>query len=269
MMLHGRVEEAEKLVRGIEAEVQKRSSIRDLPVPEKSIEIRRRDAIGFMTITRTMFRKFPQAFNTQLRTHGHTGLRLQCDSLHTHTVTLTKFFEMRSETAALFMLPFGLSNFVGTLVLGRLFDTIGRRSMIATTYTVAAAGFAATAFLFGRGLVSAHVFVALVCVAFFFASPAASAAYLTVSEIFPLEIRAMAIAFFYAIATGIGGAAGPAVFGKFLESQDRGGLMIGYLIAVGLMAAAAVIELVISVKAERQSLEAIASPLSAENEVAG
>jgi MFS family permease len=118
----------------------------------------------------------------------------------------------------------------------------------------------------GQELVSAPAFVALLCTAFFFASPAASAGYLTVSEIFPLEIRAMAIAFFYAIATGIGGAAGPAVFGKFLESQDRGGLMTGYLIAAALMGVAAVVELMIGVKAERQWLETIAEPLSAQSE---
>jgi MFS family permease len=160
--------------------------------------------------------------------------------------------------------PFAIANFLGALALGRFFDTVGRKPMIAGTYLVAAAGLALLASLLKSGSLGTWGFIALLCATFFFASAAASAGYLTVSESFPLETRAMAIALFYAISTGIGGAVGPLLFGKLLGGDDPTGVALGYWIAAGLMAFAALTEVVFGVNAEQESLEDIAPPLSAE-----
>ena len=136
--------------------------------------------------------------------------------------------------------------------------------MIAGTYFISAVGLVVAGVLFKNDSVSVGVFVAVLCATFFFASAAASAGYLTISETFPIEIRAMAIAFFFAISTGIGGAVGPLLFGKLIESGDRGQLFIGYLVAAGLMAIAAVVEVWLGVDAEQETLEDVAEPLSVE-----
>jgi MFS family permease len=165
--------------------------------------------------------------------------------------------------AGLYLIPFGVANFLGALALGRLFDTVGRRVMISGTYFVSAALLAVLAWLIAGEAIGLWGYVALLCAAFFVASAAASAGYLTVSETFPLEIRAMAIALFYAISTGIGGAVGPLLFGKLLGGDDPSGVAVGYWIAAGLMGLAAIVEVLFGVDAEQQSLEEIAEPLSA------
>ena len=136
--------------------------------------------------------------------------------------------------------------------------------MISATYAISAVGLTAAGILFANDSVSLGVFVAILCATFFFASAAASAGYLTISETFPIEIPAMAIAFFFAISTGIGGAVGPLVFGKMIESGDRDQFLIGYLIAAGLMAIAAIVEVILGVDAEQETLEDVAEPLAAE-----
>jgi MFS family permease len=173
-------------------------------------------------------------------------------------------FKVDSAVAGLYLIPFGIANFLGALALGRLFDTVGRRVMISATYVVAAVLLAALAALLAGGSLGLWGYMALLCAAFFVASAAASAGYLTVSETFPLEIRAMAIALFYALATGIGGAVGPLLFGKLLGGDDPSGVATGYWIAAGLMALAAVSEVAFGVDAEQESLEDIAEPLSAQ-----
>jgi MFS family permease len=187
-------------------------------------------------------------------------------TVFTFTAGLAAFYGVSSETAPLYLVPFAIANFLGALLLGRFFDTIGRRAMIAATYFISAMGLVAAGVLFNNDSVSVGVFVAILCATFFFASAAASAGYLTISETFPIEIRAMAIAFFFAISTGIGGAVGPGLFGKMIESGDRGQLFIGYLIAAGLMAIAAIVEVILGVDAEQETLEDVAEPLSAEGE---
>jgi MFS family permease len=147
-------------------------------------------------------------------------------------------------------------------VLGRLFDTIGRKVMIATTYALSGILLAATADLFSRDVLSAQTLTIAWMTVFFFASSAASSAYLTVSEIFPLEIRALAIAFFYAIGTGIGGIAGPLLFGMLIDTGGRGSVAIGYVIGAALMIGAALVEALWGVAAERKSLESVAQPLA-------
>jgi MFS family permease len=183
--------------------------------------------------------------------------------IFTFSLVLTGVFDVDSSVAGLYLIPFGIANFLGALMLGRLFDTIGRRIMISLTYFVAAAILAVLAGMLAADALGVWGYMALLCAAFFVASAAASAGYLTVSETFPLEIRAMAIALFYAVATGIGGAVGPLLFGKLLGGDDPTGVAVGYWIAAGLMGIAAITVIAFCVDAEQQSLEDVAEPLSA------
>jgi MFS family permease len=160
------------------------------------------------------------------------------------------------------MLPFAIGNFLGPLMLGHLFDTIGRRRMIAGTFTISAVILIITGWLFSHNALTMFSQIALWTVMFFFASPAASSAYLTVSEIFPLEVRALAIAIFYSAGTAVGGICAPWLFGRLIDSGSRTALFDGYLLAAALMLAAAVVEVILGVDAERSSLEEIAQPLS-------
>ena len=161
-----------------------------------------------------------------------------------------------------YILPFAVGNFLGPLLLGKLFDTIGRRPMIAFTYALSGVLLAGTGYLFSLGLLSAQTQTAAWMITFFFASAAASSAYLTVGEVFPVEIRALAIAVFYAIGTGIGGVAGPWLFGVLIDTGSRGSLFAGYLLGAGLMVAAALAQLRWGIAAERKPLETVARPLS-------
>ena len=176
---------------------------------------------------------------------------------------LTKFYAVPAASVGTYILPFAAGNFLGPLLLGRWFDTIGRRVMIASTYVVAGLLLAITAWFFAEGRLSADQQVAAWSVIFFFASAAASAAYLSAGELFPLEIRALAIAVFYAVGTGVGGVVGPYLFGRLIDAGSRWVLFDGYLLAAALMIAAAATEIGLGVDAERQPLEAVAQPLSA------
>jgi MFS family permease len=180
----------------------------------------------------------------------------------TYGLVLMRFYGVPAELVGGYLLPFALGNVLGPYVIGHLFDTVGRKKMISATY--AASGFllAATAWLFHAGLLTAQTQTLAWTLIFFVASAAASSAYLTVSEIFPLEIRAMAIAIFYAIGTLAGGVGAPILFGWIIGTGSRGGLAIAYLVGAGLMIFAAGIEAWIGVAAERRPLEHVASPLS-------
>jgi MFS family permease len=181
----------------------------------------------------------------------------------TYALVLTDFYGIRAEHVGWYILPFAAGNFFGPLLLGRLFDTIGRKPMIAFTYAMSGILLAATGWLFMRGLISAEVQTACWMAIFFFASAAASSAYLTVAETFPLEVRAFAIAIFYAIGTGIGGIFGPWLFGYLIETGSRVSVFAGYLLAALLMIVAAGVMLRFGVAAERRPLEEIARPLAA------
>jgi MFS family permease len=161
------------------------------------------------------------------------------------------------------MLPFAIGNFLGPLVLGRLFDTIGRRIMITATYGLSGVLMALTGWMFALGWLDAVQQTLAWTVIFFFASAAASSAYLTVGESFPLEVRAIAIALFFAFGTGVGGVAGPALFGALIDTGSRFSIFYGYLLGGILMVVAAVVAGFLSVNAERRPLEEIAPPLSA------
>jgi len=180
----------------------------------------------------------------------------------TYPFVLTKFYDVPISSIGFFILPFALGNFLGPLLLGRFFDTVGRKPMITLTYAAAGCLLAVTGYLFWQGaLTSVTQTLAWTCV-FFFASAGASAAYLTVSEIFPLEVRAMAIAFFFVVAQGAGIVA-PWLYGKLIESSATS-VFYGYLLGAGMMLVGALVELFLGVKAEGRSLESIATPLSAE-----
>jgi MFS family permease len=177
-------------------------------------------------------------------------------------LVLTRFHGVAADAVGLYILPFALGNFLGPLLLGPLFDLVGRKPMIALTYALSAIALAVSGFLFRAGLLDADTQTLCWSVTFFFASAAASSAYLTVSESFPLESRALAIALFYALGTAAGGVAAPWLFGRLVGTGEPGALLFGYLLGAALMMIAAIVELLIGVKAERQPLEAVAPPLA-------
>jgi MFS family permease len=180
----------------------------------------------------------------------------------TYALILTNFYGIPAGQIGWYILPFAAGNVLGPIVLGRFFDTIGRKTMIAATYGISGILLAATGYLFSQSLLSAQQLTIAWMLVFFFASAAASSAYLTASEMFPLEIRALAIAFFYAVGTGIGGVAGPLLLGELISTGSRSSVAMGYAFGAFLMIAAAVAEAIWGVAAERKSLETVARPLS-------
>jgi len=180
----------------------------------------------------------------------------------TFALVLIDFYGIAADQVGWYILPFAAGNFLGPLLLGRLFDTLGRRPMITLTYGVSGILLAITGYLFATCALSAKSQTIAWMVIFFCASPAASAAYLTVSETFPLEVRALAIALFYAVGTGIGGVAGPALFGYLIDTGSRSSVFAGYLFGAALMLAAAAIAWRYCIAAERRTLESVARPLA-------
>jgi MFS family permease len=217
--------------------------------------------VSLATVARTLLRHYPA--RTVL------GLVLMASQaffynaiFFTYALVLTRFYGVPAADIGWYILPFTLGNFCGPLLLGPLFDTIGRRAMIAGTYAVSGLLLAGTAALFAADLLSASTLTLCWTVVFFFASAAASAAYLTVGESFPLELRALAIALFYAFGTLLGGAFSPWLFGVLIESGSRGEILGGYLLGAALMIVAALVELKLGIDAEGRSLEDVARPLS-------
>jgi MFS family permease len=180
----------------------------------------------------------------------------------TYALVLTRFYDISAQHIGWFILPFALGNLMGPLVLGRLFDSIGRKPMITATYALSGVLVALTGLLFREGVLDAAEQTACWTVIFFFASAAASAAYLTVGESFPLETRALAIAIFYSLGTALGGIVGPLLFGALIDTGSRDEILWGYLLGAALMIGAAAVEAAIGLKAERRPLEELARPLS-------
>ena len=263
LMTHDRVDEAERVVAEIEDDVRRYTGHDELPpLEEEPITIEQREGIGFGLIARVMFQMYP------VRTVLGLVLMISQAFLYnaiffTAGLVLGSFFGVPSGSIPYYLVFFALGNLAGPLLLGRLFDRVGRRPMIAGCYAIAGALMLLSGYLFYLDVISAATQTALWVALFFFASAAASAAYLTISEVFPMEIRAMAIALFYAVGTALGGITGPVVFGQLIGTGDRSALFIGYLFAAGLMIVAALVELALGVKAERRSLESIAAPLTA------
>jgi MFS family permease len=261
LMTHGRTKDAHAILERIED--HHRAAGHDVPCempPSFKLRSRRYTPLG-------------EVWQTLFDTHRQrtlVGLALMAAQaffynaiFFTYALVLTDFYGIAASKVGWYLLPFAAGNFLGPLMLGRLFDTVGRKPMIAATYALSGLLLALTGALFAAGVLSATMQTACWTVIFFFASAAASSAYLTVSETFPLEIRALAIAFFYAVGTGIGGIGAPWLFGALIDTGARMSLFGGYLLGAGLMLAAAVIVARYGVAAERRPLESVAAPLSA------
>jgi MFS family permease len=260
LMTHGHVAEAERVVRGIEQRV-----FADNP-PQSA------EKLPICRLLARASTPLSEVFATIVHRHRRramVGLALMVAQaffynaiFFTYALVLTDFYGIPASHVGWYILPFAAGNFLGPLLLGRLFDVIGRRTMIAFTYIASGLLLAGSGYLFAQGLLSATQQTFAWSVIFFFASAAASSAYLTVSETFPLEIRALTIAIFYAIGTGLGGIAGPWLFGVLIDTGSRLSLLGGYLLGAVLMIAAGIVAALFAVRAERQPLEMVARPLA-------
>ncbi len=256
LLTHGRAAEAERIVAGIERSI-------GAPPPPADVEIvlRPRRSFGLAQVAHVMF--------TRYRSRSALCVMLMMSQaflynaiFFTYALVLTRFYGVPAGETGLYLLPFAIGNFLGPVVLGRWFDTIGRRQMISLTYGTSATLLALTGWLFTQDLLSAAGQTAMWSVIFFFASAAASSAYLTASEVFPLEIRALAIAIFFAVGTGTGGVLAPWLFGTLIGSGSRDAVFGGYLLGAALMLLAVGAVLAYGVRAERKSLEEVAPPLT-------
>jgi MFS family permease len=259
--MHGREQEAEAAVGEIEAAAEASGSTLGDVDDAKAIEITPAENIGFIALARTLFAQYPK------RSVLGAALMITQSFLYnaiffTYALVLTKIYAVPERDTAYYFIFFALGNLIGPLTIGRLFDTVGRRVMISGTYVLSGALLALSAVLFNAGALDAVTQTVCWCVIFFFASAGASAAYLTVSEVFPIEVRAKAIAVFFAIAQSFG-ALGPWLYGMLIgNGQDHFKLFIGYLIGAGVMVIGGAIDILFGVPAEGRSLEEIATPLS-------
>lgn len=263
LFIHGREDEGERIVRGIEAEIEKETG-GDLPPVSKTITIRQRKTIGLALIARTVFTQYPR--RTILCFSLFVGQAFLYNAFYfTFGDTLSTFFGV--DQTGYYIAIFAASNFVGALLLSPLFDTLGRVRMIAGTYLLSGTLLVVVGFFLGS--VTAVTLTLFGAIIFFFASAGASSAYLTASEVFPMETRALCIAFFYAIGTAVGGITGPLLFGVLIEnasgSGDVTGIAVGYYLGGALMVAGGLVAAFLGVDAERKSLESIAQPLTAED----
>ena len=262
LLIHGREEEAERIVSSIEAEVEAERGGEALPRAEGEITIHQRRSVSFVEIARTVFSDYRrravlgfslfigQAFLYNAITFGFGAI-------------LTTFFDVPTGDTGYYFAVIAVGNFCGPLVLGKLFDTVGRRVMISSTYLVSGVLLFVTAWLFDRGSLDAGTMTACWCAVLFFASAGASSAYLTVSEVFPMETRAMSIAFFYALGTAAGGISGPLLFADLTSTGRVGDTVLAFQIGAGLMCVAGVVAARLAVRAEGRSLEDVARPLTA------
>ena len=261
LMTHGHPEEAERVVAEIERRVERETGRPLPPVPHQKLLAAHRRALMVRPGDARAVHRLPPPRRARHRADGGAGVLLQRGVLHLRADP-DAVLRDRVGDIGWFMLPFAAGNFLGPLVLGRLFDTLGRRLMITATYALSGILMALTGWLFALGVLDAVQQTLAWTVIFFVASAAASSAYLTVGESFPLEMRAIAIALFYAFGTGVGGVAGPALFGALIDTGARVSILWGYLLGGALMVGAAVVAALLAVPAERRALEDIAPPLS-------
>ncbi|MFE2885578.1 MFS transporter [Streptomyces sp. NPDC059272] len=261
LLIHGRDREADEVVTSIERRIEAEQG-HELPPAEGEITIHQRKSVSFAEIARTIFHDYPkratlgfslfigQAFLYNAITFGFGAI-------------LTKFFDVPTGNTGYYFAVIAVGNFLGPLLLGKLFDTVGRRVMISSTYLLSGLLLFGTAWLFDRGSLSAATLTACWCAVLFFASAGASSAYLTVSEIFPMETRAMSIAFFYALGTAAGGISGPLLFADLTNTGKVGDTVLAFQIGAALMCVAGLVAAVLAVRAEGRSLEDVAKPLTA------
>ncbi|WSQ09525.1 MFS transporter [Streptomyces sp. NBC_01231] len=261
LLIHGRDEEAERIVSSIEKRVEAETG-EPLPRPEGEITIHQRRSVSFVEIGRTVFSDYRrravlgfslfigQAFLYNAITFGFGAI-------------LTTFYDVPTGDTGYYFAVIAVGNFFGPLLLGKLFDTVGRKVMISSTYLLSGLLLFGTAWLFDRGSLSAGTLTACWCAVLFFASAGASSAYLTVSEVFPMETRAMSIAFFYALGTAAGGISGPLLFAELTGTGKVGDTVLAFQIGAALMCLAGLVAAALAVRAERRSLEDIATPLTA------
>ncbi len=261
LMTHGRAAEAEAVVASIERRAYGQSGNPPPRTALPTIRLRSRRSTPLGEVASVLFKTY--------RTRSLVGLALMASQaffynaiFFTYALILTDFYDIPAHGVGWYILPFAAGNFLGPLVLGRLFDTIGRRPMITFTYATSGILLAAAGYLFQQELITVEQQTMAWTIVFFFASAAASSAYLTVSETFPLEMRALTIALFYAIGTGIGGVAGPWLFGVLIDSGSRTSILGGYLLGAALMVGAATIQWRYGIAAERRPLESISRPLA-------
>jgi MFS family permease len=263
LLIHGRDEEAERIVSSIEERVEAdRGEPLPAPSPDAELTIHQRRSVTFVEIGRTVFSKYRrravlgfalfigQAFLYNAITFGFGAI-------------LTTFYDVPTGNTGYYFAVIAVGNFMGPLLLGKLFDTVGRRVMISSTYLLSGLLLFGTAWLFDRGALDATTLTACWCAVLFFASAGASSAYLTVSEIFPMETRAMSIAFFYALGTAAGGISGPLLFADLTGTGHVGDTVLAFQIGAALMCVAGLVAAVLAVKAEQRSLEDVARPLTA------
>jgi MFS family permease len=262
LIIHGRTEEAERVVSAIEREVEAQTRA-PLPEPRGSIAIRQRETIPFREIARVAIERYPNRVALGLALFLGQAFLYNAVTFDLGTI-LNRFFDVSSSTVPYFMVLFAASNFLGPLLLGRLFDTVGRIPMIAGTYLGSAAVVVALGLMLRSGTLDRWSFMAFVLAAFFLASAGASAAYLTVSEIFPMETRALSISLYYAVGTAVGGISGPLLFGHMIHSGSIDRVATAFFVGAGAMALGGLAELRFGVRAEGRSLESIAKPLTAE-----
>ena len=262
MFIHGKEDQAEQTVERIENEIKEETG-KPLAEPDRSITVRQRKSISFREIGRTAFKLYPK--RSVLGVSLFTGQAFIYNGITFNLgLLVTTFFGISDSLASVFFIIYAVSNFLGPVTLGRLFDTVGRIPMIAGCYLGSSLLTVPLIFLFLNGLLGAWTFLGFILGIFFLASAGASAAYLTVSEIFPMETRALAIAFFYAIGTAAGGIAGPLLFGQLIGTGQVGNVVIAFAIGAAVMAIGGIVELFFGVRAEQANLEDIAKPLTAE-----
>jgi MFS family permease len=260
LFIHGREEEAERIVDDIEQAIRQETG-QELPEPKQELKVRQREAIPFSEIAKVAFKVYPKRSILGLalfigQAFLYNGVTFDLGTLY------TGFYKVSDTFVPVFIIIWAIGNFAGPVLLGRLFDTVGRIPMISGTYLISAVVTVALAQVFSHDAGGPWLFLAILVVAFFFASAGASAAYLTVSEIFPMETRALAIAFFYAIGTAVGGITGPLLFGHWIDSGDRGLVAAAFYIGAAVMAVGGIVEIFFGVKAEQATLEDIAKPMT-------
>jgi MFS family permease len=260
LVTHGRTRQADASVAEIEERVRSDTGADLVPVHD-TLEVKPRKSFGLGLILRAMMHQYRE--RSILAAILLTAQAFLFNAVFfSYGLVLTTFHGVSEQSTGLYLLPLAVSNFLGPVLLSPLFDIVGRRAMIAGTYAAAGVLLLVTAALLGFDVFTAWTQTIAWMVIFFFASAAASSAYLTASEIFPLEARALAIAIFYAIGTAVGGAVGPALFGYLIGSGVIVAVASGYAVAAVLMLIAAAAEIAFGVDAEQRSLESIAQPLS-------